>query len=533
GAPLFTGATPIATLVQRVREPLPELRYRGFVPAELQAVIRRALAESPEERFTRGADFAAALAGARHALSDTFTPPATPAASAEDSIAVLPFTNMSGDPESEYFSDGVTEEIINALTRLPGLRVAARTSSFAFKGQSADIKEVGRRLGVATVLEGSVRQAGDRLRVTAQLIKAVDGYHLWSERWDREVDDVFEVQAEIAAAIADRLQVTLAAPAPARPPTTNVEAYRLYLKGRHLWNHRDEDSLLKAVDYFQSAIERDPEFAHAYSGLADTYLLLGSYRIIDRGESHQKAKSAAKQACELDDTLAEAHTSMGQVLRRERDWEGEERAYRRAIELNPNYATAHQWYSTLLAAQGRMDEAVREVKQAEMLDPLSHAILVTSAIVHDLARDVDCALHKIERALELEPDFASAVAYSGWIYAERGMFEEAFRANELMAKIWGADAGGVTAHRANIHALMGEQEKGRALLEEAIAQGADPGYVGYVWTSLGESDRAFEWLNRAIDEDSWFIFHLKVHPALDPLRSDPRFDQLLQRLGLA
>jgi serine/threonine-protein kinase len=534
GAPLFTGTTPIALLVQRAREPLPELRYPGFVPADVQAVIRRALAESPEDRFASGADFATALAGARHALSDTFTPPATPAAGAEDSIAVLPFTNMSGDPESEYFSDGVTEEIINALTRLPGLRVAARTSSFAFKGQSTDVMEVGRRLGVATVLEGSVRQAGDRLRVTAQLIKAADGYHLWSERWDRELDDVFEVQDEIAAAIADRLQVTLAAsgPALARPPTSNVEAYRLYLKGRHLWNHRDEDSLLKAVDYFQRAIERDPDFAHAHSGLADTYLLLGSYRIIDREESNEKAKAAAKRACELDDTLAEAHTSMGQVLRRERDWEGEERAYRRAIELNPNYATAHQWYSTLLAAQGRMDEAVREVKRAEMLDPLSHAILVTSAIVHDLARDVDCALRKIERALEMEPDFASAVGYSGWIYAERGMFDEAFRANDLMAKIWGADAGGVIAHRANIHALMGEQEKGRTLLEEAIALGGDPGYVGYVWTALGEHDRAFECLNRAIDENSWFVFHLKVHPALDPLRSDPRFDLLLERLGL-
>jgi serine/threonine-protein kinase len=534
GEPLFTGPTPIALLVRRASQAMPELSYPGEVPHEVRHAVHTALAESPDERFATGADFVTALVGAQRALSDTFTPPATPAQSAEISIAVLPFSNMSGDPENEYFSDGVTEEIINSLTKLGGLRVAARTSSFAFKGQSPDIKEAGRRLNVSTVLEGSVRQSGDQLRVTAQLINVADGYHLWSERWDRQMDDVFAVQDEIAGAIADRLKVTLSASQeiPARP-TSNVEAYQLYLKGRHLWNHRDEDSLLKAVDYFEKAIERDPEFAHAYSGLADTYLLMGSYRIIDRGEAHEKAKAAALKACELDDSLAEAHTSMGQVLRRERDWEGEERAYKRAIELNPNYATAHQWYATLLAALGRMDEAVQEARRAEELDPLSHAILVTSAIVFDLARDVDCALNRLKRALELEPEFASAIGYSGYVYAQRGMFDEAFKTNEKMAEKWGDEEGGVTAHRATIYALMGDQEKGRELLEKAIEQEVDPGYAAFVWTALGEYDLAFEWLDRAVDENSWFVFHMKVHPALDPLRPDPRFDKLLDRVGLA
>lgn len=533
GEQLFTGPTPISVLVSRATEPMPELRFPATATEDVRGAVRTALAESPDDRFATGADFVTALiGGARRAGSDSFTPPATPRL--QNSIAVLPFSNMSGDPEKEYFSDGVSEEIINSLTKLPGLRVAARTSSFAFKGENVDIKDAGRRLGVATVLEGSVRQSGDRLRVTAQLINVADGYHLWSERWDREMEDVFAVQDEIAAAIADRLRVSLTTSpaAPAKPCTTNLGAYQLYLKGRHLWNHRDKASLQKSVEYFQLAIERDPEFAHAYSGLADAYLLLGSYRIIARDEAHAKAKAAAKKACELDDSSAEAHTSMGQVLRGERDWEGEEREYRRAIELNPNYATAHQWYATLLAALGRMDEAVREVRRAEELDPLSHAILVTAAIVLDFARDVDGALRQLKRALELEPDFTSAVAFSGWVYAERGMFDEAFQANDWMAERFG-ESGSVTAQRAAIHALKGERELARELLEGAIEQVADPGLVGLAWTALGEFDRAFDWLNRAIDADSWFVFHLKVHPALDALRPDPRFAHLLERMGLA
>jgi serine/threonine-protein kinase len=536
GEPLFTGPTPIALLVQRVSEPLPELSFPAEAPEEVKQAVRTALAESPDERYACGADFVSALIGARRAWSDTFTPPSTPSPRGEGSIAVLPFTNMSGDPENEYFSDGVTEEIINSLTKLPDVKVAARTSSFAFKGQTVDIKEAGRRLGVSTVLEGSVRQSGDRLRVTAQLINVADGYHLWSERWDRGMDDVFAVQDEIAAAIKGRLQVARpaseATPSPAKRPTSDLDAYQLYLKGRHLWNHRDEASLTQSVDYFESAIARDADFALAYSGLADAFLLLGSYGIIERDEAYAKAKAAAQRACDLDDSLAEAHTSMGQVLRRERDWEGEERAYQRAIELNPNYATAHQWYATLLAALGRMDAAVREVRRAEELDPLSHAILVTVAIVLDLARDVDGALRQIKRALALEPDFTSAVAYSGWIYSQRGMFDEAFETNDWMAERFGKEEGSVIAQRALIHALKGEAEKARELLEQAIVHKPDPSLVGFLWTALGEHDRAFEWLNRAIDENSWLSFYLKVHPALDPLRSDPRFGQLLERMGL-
>ncbi len=525
------------------------------IPSDMAPALRRALAWSPEERWPSASAFRAALlsepspaaAGAGKGLKSllrrfrrgrdaptTSTSPIQPGMPVE-SIAVLPFADLSAERDQEYFSDGMTEELIDALAKIEGLRVAARTSSFQFKGQATDVRDVGRKLGVQTVLEGSVRKAGEQLRINAQLIDSHDGFHIWSEKYNRQLADVFAVQEEIARSIVDALSIRLPGGTTGtlvKKPTDDLEAHSLYLKGRHLWNHRDQASLEKSVEYFQKAIERDPNFAHAYSGLADAYLLLGSYGMIERDEAYTKAKAAAKNACELDDTLAEAHTSMGQVLRRERDWEGEEREYRRAIELNPNYATAHQWYATLLAALGRMDEAVREVRRAEELDPLSHAILVTVAIVLDLARDVDGALRQIKKALALEPDFTSAVAYSGWLYAQHGMFDEAFETTNWMAEHFGKEEGGVIAQRASIHALKGETEKARELVEQAIASEADPGLVGFIWTALGDHDRAFEWLNLAIDEDSWFVFHLKVHPSLDPLRSDPRFAALLKKTGL-
>jgi serine/threonine-protein kinase len=535
GERLFTGPNSLALLARRAKDPEPQLEFPADVPEEVRATVRSALAESPDERPATAADLMAALSGTLSTPTMT-TPPAVRAArSAEPSIAVLPFTNMSGDPENEYFSDGITEEIINALTQLGGLRVAARTSSFSFKGEKLDVQQAGERLKVGTVLEGSVRQAGDQLRVTAQLINVDDGYHLWSQRWDRRIDDVFAVQDEIATAIADRFKVALTTPGTplVKPATNDIKAYEFYLKGRYLWNRRTEAGLEQSIDYFEQAIERDPGFALAYSGLADAYLLLGSYKMIPREEAHAKAKQAAEKALQLDDGLAEAHTSRGQVLRMERDWEGEEREYQRAIELNPNYPTAHQWYATLLASLGRMDEAVREVRRAQELDPLSHAIGVTVAIVLDLSRDVDGALREIRKTLELEPDFASAIAYSGYMYARQGCFDEAIAANDRMLERFGPEWGGVIAHRASIYALYGEEDTARKLLNEAIEKDADPGHVAFVWARLGEHDLAFEALERAVEENSWFVFHMKVHPALDPLRGDPRFTRLLERMGRA
>ncbi len=501
------------------------------VPPGIAQVVRRALAPALADRFATAAEFAQALA--RRALEPT-VPAAGRGTSAAASVAVLPFINMSADPENEYFSDGVTEEIINALAQVKDLRVAARTSSFSFKGKSHDVAEVGAKLNVATVLEGSVRKAATRLRITAQLINVADGYHLWSERYDREMDDVFAIQDEIATTIADRLKVKLvrgSEEALVKPPTENLEAYQLYLKGRHLWNRRNKAGLEQAVEYFQQAIEQDSEFALAYSGLADAYLLLGSYGHLSRAESHSRAKAAAEQALALDETLAEAHTSRGQVLRSERDWRGEEEEYRRAIELNPSYATAHQWYATLLCALGRMDEALREIRRAEELNPLSHAISVTVGVILLLARDYDGAIEQLHKTLELEPRFFSAYQVLGGAYAMKGLYEQAIAATERAIEL-NPDSPDQLSGRAVMYALWGRREKALELVEEAEARGDDPSSIAGVYAQLGDADRAFEWVERAFADAPDGLLFIKVSPLSDPVRADPRFKRLLERLGM-
>ncbi len=501
------------------------------IPPGMVPLLRRAMAPAPADRFATAAEFAQTLARRDW---ETSVPAAGPGASAAPSVAVLPFVNMSPDPDNEYFSDGMTEEIINALAQVRDLRVAARTSSFAFKGKAHDVADVGAKLRVATVLEGSVRKAGSKLRITAQLVNVADGYHLWSERYDREIDDVFAIQDEIATTIADRLKVKLVHGVDeplVKPPTGNLEAYQLYLKGRHLWKRRNKAGLEQAVEYFQQAIAEDSEFALAFSGLADAYLLLGSYGHLPRAESHARAKAAAERALALDETLAEAHTSRGQVLRSERDWRGEEEEYRRAIELNPSYATAHQWYATLLCAQGRMDEALREIRRAEELDPLSHAISVTFAVILLFARDYDTVIEQLQKALELEPNFHSAYGVLAPAYAQKGLFEQAMAALDRTLEL-NPDAPDHLAARAVLYAQWGKREKALALVQEARARGDDPAVIAAVYVQLGDADRAFEWLERAFEERPEGLFYIKASPWSDPVRADPRFHRLLERLGM-
>jgi len=532
GKPLFTQVSPGGTLADASadtssddRSPLEDL------PDGIRQTVATAIQGEPEDRFTTAAQFAKALSSG---ASPAAEPLQQPTESAEQSIAVLPFTNMSADEENEYFSDGMTEEIINALTQLKNLRVAARTSSFVFKGQTVDIAEVGATLKVATVLEGSVRKAGSRLRITAQLVNVADGYHLWSERYDREMDDVFAIQDEIATTIADRLKVTLAGTSDeslVKPATENMEAYQLYLKGRYMWNKRTKDGLEQAVEFFNQAIERDAGYALAYSGLADAYLVIGAYGHMPRPEARRKAQEAAEKAIELDETLAEAHTSRGQVLRLERDWPGEEQEYRRAIALNPNYATAHHWYATLLGALGRLDEALSEIRHAEELDPLSPGISATVGTIYTLRRDYDAAIEQFKKALELDPNFFTPHAWLAGVYAQKHMYEEAIEETRKLRELR-PDYPDVLAGMANIYALVGQVEKADELVQEAKDRGADPGMIGVAYIGLGDLDQAFEWLERGFEEDSWVLFHLKTHPWFDPIHSDPRYSDLLRRMNL-
>jgi tetratricopeptide (TPR) repeat protein len=373
------------------------------------------------------------------------------------------------------------------------------------------------------------------LRITAQLINVADGYHLWSERYDRDVDDVFAIQDEIARTIADRLKVTLSGLTTdeplVKPATKDMHAYQLYLKGRHLWNRRSTTSLEQAVQYFEEAIGRDPEYASAHAGLADAYILLGSYTHVPLREAYGKAQTAAERALELDRTLAEAHASLGQIRRWKRDWLGEEAAYRRAIELNPGYATAHQWYATLLAALGRSDEALREIRLAEELDPLSHAISVTAVVVLYAGRQYEMALEQLNRALELEPNFASVHAWFGVIHAAQGRYQEAIDAIDRAFEL-NPDNPNQLFGLGYAYARMGQREKAIEVVNRA-REGGVRGWLGMIWALLGDMDRAFECMEEALLEgESWdAMFYLKTFPLWDPLRSDPRYEEFLRRMN--
>jgi TolB-like protein len=345
-------------------------------------------------------------AGAGAAAEPTSAASAVTQAVERKSIAVLPFANMSDDPEAEYFSDGMTEEIINALTQLEDLRVAARTSCFTFKGKAAHISEVGAKLNVATVLEGSVRKAGGRLRITAQLVSVADGYHLWSERYDREMEDVFAIQDEIAKAIADKLQVTLVAGAAeplVRPPTENLEAYDLYLKGRFFVN-QGGDGPRKGLEYFQQALACDSEYALAHTGIAEAYVWLGGTGILRPQEALPKARDAALRALELDETLAEAHLRLGLLSwTHEYEWSNAEKYFLRALELNPGLAQAHSLYGFFLASMGRFEPSLAELRRGVELDPLSQtANTWLGQVLAWLGRFPE-AIDRLRTALELDP----------------------------------------------------------------------------------------------------------------------------------
>ena len=530
GSPPFTGPSIEAIIAKRLTEPIPEFgSMSGNVPDDVNRAVHRALAKDPDDRFDTAADFAAALAAQTVEATMASEQPGRPS---PQSIAVLPFTNMSADPDNEFFSDGITEEIINVLAQIKDLHVAARTSSFAFKGKTPDMGDVGAKLKVATVLEGSVRKAGSRIRVTAQLINVEDGYHLWSARYDRELEDVFAIQDEIATTIADCLKVTLSSEADqplVKPATDDMDAYQLYLKGRYMWNKRSKDGLLAAVDYFSQAIERDSNYAPAYSGLADAYLVLGSYAHMPRVEARRRAREAAERAITLDETLAEAHTSRGQVYRLEWNWRGEEQEYRRAIALNPNYTTAHQWYSTLLAALGRLDEALAESRRAEELDPLSPATVATVGTILALRREYDAAETQFHTTLELDPLFMTAHAWLIVVYENTQRLHEAVARADRLFELR-PDHPDAKAAMGATYARAGEYEKARSLLQEG--QHADPGLIGVAHAAMGDTDRAFEWFERGVNEKCWGLLNIKTHSWFDDLRSDPRYKALLDRMGL-
>jgi TolB-like protein/DNA-binding SARP family transcriptional activator len=481
---------------------------------------------------------AAAVLLARAALARPDAPAG--AAVARDSvpaIAVLPFVDMSPEHDAEYFSDGISEELINALTAVEGLRVVSRTSSFAFKGKNADIGEIGRRLGAHYVLEGSVRTAEDQLRITAQLISVADGYHLWSKIYERRLGDVFAVQEEISRAIVDTLKVALGG-APetrlARAPA-DLEAYRLFLQGRYWFNSREPDALERAAQFYRQAIARDPSFAAAHAGLAESLSMLAAMSRVPPGAAMPAARQAALRALELDPQLSAAHAALGHVQTwYEWDWDGAEASFRRALELSPGNGAARHWYSVHLGTLGRFDEAVAQNERAIELDPAAVLLRTTLGIRRYLARDDARALEEFRAALELAPGNGPALVWSGVVQAKLGRPAPALAAADSgyraapwpMLGAWRAYAYALAGRRADALAQV------RALEQAPHEQYLLPSVVARVYIALDQPDRAFEWLERAYRERDGWLSYVRTDPAFDPVRSDARFGELLRRMKL-
>jgi TolB-like protein/Tfp pilus assembly protein PilF len=453
---------------------------------------------------------------------------------AAPSVAVLPFVNMSREKDDEYFSDGITEEVINALANVEGVRVVSRTSAFAFKGKNESVRKIGEELAVATVLEGSVRREGNDLRIVAQLINASDGYHLWSKTYDRKLENVFAVEDELARSITDALrpQLLKGTTPLVRQPTSSTEAHDLYLQGRHFWNKRTEEDLKKAIGLFQKALEVDPAYALAYSGLADCYVLLAEYSPAPAAEVLPKGMAQARKALELNAALAEPHATLGLIAMSAYDWAGAEREFKRAIELRSGYATAHHWYALLLASVGRLAEARAEVERARELDPASLIVNNMVGLVFYASRDYARAIDAFQRTLELDPTFASARGFLACVYVSAGRNRDAL---EQLAQMTDDDSEHI-ALRAWVLWEAGEKQSGAKLARQVIdrspANPVRPGILAGLYWIVGDRDRAFSLLDEAYAERDWTMRELKVNPMYDPMRADPRFQALVRKLKL-
>ncbi len=455
-------------------------------------------------------------------------------------LAVLPFENLTGDAGQEYFSDGMTEEMITQLGSLDPdhVGVIARTSVMHYKHSQEQLQQIARELGVQYVLEGSVRRDADEVRITAQLIQVRDQSHLWARQYDREPKDLLVLQSEIAREISDEIQTALGDHKPITPvvpPTLSPEAYEAYnlcLKGQYFWNKRTVEGFQEAISYFQQATAKDPSYARAYAGLADSYALIGTYSGTPPAEFASQARAAALRALRLDDSLPEAHAALALIVQNhDYDWQTAEKEFKRAIELNPNYATAHHWYAEHLTWRGRFDEALRESERARQLDPLSLIIAADNGATLYYSRQYDRAIAQFTAVRELDPDFprASMILYA---YVQKGMFAEALA--DTQKQFPGATPWWWSA-RAYIYGRAGRQGEAehalRKLLDLNRRQPMDPMVIASAYVGMGNNDQAIAWLEKAYAQHSSGLTVLNVDPAYDPLRGDPRVQDLLRRVG--
>ena len=468
---------------------------------------------------------------------------AGPVRSGKVMLAVLAFENLSGDPQQEYLSSGLTEELITQLGSLePGrLGVIARTSAMQYKGSRKDVRQISRELGVDYVLEGSVRRDGEQVRITAQLIQVKDQTHLWAKEYDRGLKDILGLESEVAGEVAREIRLRLTPAETARLAATHPvdpEAYEMYLKGRYFWNKRNEAAYLKAIEYFNQAISRDPEYARAYSGLADAYALLGSWpnAEVPRKVAMPRAKEAALTALKLDDSLAEAHASLAFVeMHYEWDWKESEREFRRAIELNPNYATGHQWFAYWLMAQGRRDESIAENELARKADPLSIIIRTDAADLLCAAGRFDEAIRKVQEAMDLDPDFRLAHYFLALAYSGKQMYPEALAEYQKSVALDSKDEwslSGLGWVYALMHDRMNAKKIIRRLKQDARERPDLALEIAIIYSALEEKDEAFAWLERAYQNRDGGLMFVNSYWYFGRIRSDPRFAPFVRRIGL-
>ena len=527
GEPPYTGPTAQAVIAKRMIDPVPAVRrLRATVPAGVEQALMKALAKVPADRFESAAAFAEALA--------------KPAENQPRprSVAVLPFLNLSADPENEYFADGITEDVIAQLSKIRALKVISRTSVMAFKKRDQTLREIGAKLAVATVLEGSVRRAGDRVRIVAQLIDAETDQHLWAETYDRQLTDIFAIQTDVALQIAAALQAELSPDERIRigkEPTSDLQAYQLYLQGRHCFIRYTVEGMQKSIEYFEQAIERDPSYALAYAGLAMAYTEMCEVGALGAEQAYPRAKAAGAKALELDSELGEAHCVLAFVkFVHDFDWSGAEQEFKRALELSPSSADTYDLYARMCSALERHTDAVAMEQRAYELDPLYHPTAIATTLLR--AGRYDEALQAATRAIELDPLSPRSHFTLGWALFKNAMEAEGLAAMERAVAVSPNDTLWLS-QLGQAYALGGKIDAARAVLRELEERSRQtqvlPYHLAYVYTGLGEQDKAMDCLERAFEERGGAMYGIKGSFLFTPLRSHPRFTALLRKLNLA
>jgi eukaryotic-like serine/threonine-protein kinase len=578
GEPPFQGPNPQMVLARKLNEPAPRLSYlRESVSPGLEEAVCRALAKTAADRFNSAAEFAHAVdhpapretlvaaaprrvsPGLRYALLTaglvlvaligatlsrtriSHDGEIARQSVGPQSVAVLPFENL-GPPENEYFPAGIADEITTRLSSVSGIRVVPRRAAQRYTRSELTLREIGQKLGVDYLLVGSVRWGGSdskNVRIALELLQARDERQLWASTYDRVMGDIFEVQSDIAGQIVGKLGVALPESERTRlqaRPTANHEAYTLYLKGRYFWNKRNQEDIETALHYFQQAVDLDPGYSLAWVGIADTWIFRGWYSILAPRDAFPKAKAAVLRALEFDSTLAEAHASLGHIhLEFDHDWEAAEQEYRRAIQLNPRYPTAHHWYGGFLSAMGRHREALQQADTARQLDPLSPIIQTWVGLRYYFAREPDRAIEEYRKALELDRDFAPAHWHLGWAYEQSGQFQQGITEEERALAI---DPNNLQylASLGHAYAVAGKVREARATLARLTraseTRHVSAYHVALIHIALGDVKTGLTWMQRAYQEQSPWIGYMKVDPRCDPVRSQPVFQRLLQTANL-